>query len=161
MHVLWSNFSLNWMTLFVPMVSPWCSKSRHLFQEILSVLPSHFPQGFDVILSLTLCRYSRDITSPRRNVRTRLYFTSESHIHSVLNLLIHGQLLSVSWLGAMSMLLLIEAFPSWRDIDVMHRLPACSVLWTFLSSLKKPLIIVIGSFSTTRFWSREIIHSSI
>ncbi|XP_065175495.1 inositol hexakisphosphate and diphosphoinositol-pentakisphosphate kinase 2-like isoform X1 [Sycon ciliatum] len=38
--------------------------------------------------------YSWDITSPRRNVRTRLYFTSESHIHSVLNLLSHSELFS-------------------------------------------------------------------
>lgn len=30
------------------------------------------------------------IKSPRRHIRTRLYFTSESHIHSLVNALRHG-----------------------------------------------------------------------
>lgn len=32
------------------------------------------------------------VTSPDRHVRTRLYFTSESHIHSLLSLINHGGL---------------------------------------------------------------------
>jgi len=32
------------------------------------------------------------VTSPDRHVRTRLYFTSESHIHSLLSLITHGGL---------------------------------------------------------------------
>ena len=38
------------------------------------------------------------MSSPGRHVRTRLYFTSESHIHSLLTVLSHGGLVHVSWL---------------------------------------------------------------
>lgn len=31
--------------------------------------------------------YATDINSPLRHVRTRIYFTSESHVHSLLNVL--------------------------------------------------------------------------
>lgn len=34
--------------------------------------------------------YSTDVLSPDRHVRTRLYFTSESHIHSLLTILRFG-----------------------------------------------------------------------
>ncbi|XP_076452977.1 inositol hexakisphosphate and diphosphoinositol-pentakisphosphate kinase 2-like isoform X5 [Babylonia areolata] len=37
-------------------------------------------------------RYSKGVASPERFVRTRLYFTSESHIHSMLNMLRYGNL---------------------------------------------------------------------
>ena len=38
---------------------------------------------------------SRDIATPHRHVRTRLYFTSESHVHSVLAALRYGDLFKV------------------------------------------------------------------
>uniref|UniRef100_H3BZ98 Inositol hexakisphosphate and diphosphoinositol-pentakisphosphate kinase n=1 Tax=Tetraodon nigroviridis TaxID=99883 RepID=H3BZ98_TETNG len=37
--------------------------------------------------------YSRGVMSPGRHVRTRLYFTSESHVHSLLNVFRYGGLL--------------------------------------------------------------------
>ena len=37
-------------------------------------------------------RYATGVSSPGRHVRTRLYFTSESHIHSLLTVLSHGGL---------------------------------------------------------------------
>ncbi|XP_076801745.1 inositol hexakisphosphate and diphosphoinositol-pentakisphosphate kinase 2-like isoform X2 [Clavelina lepadiformis] len=50
-------------------------------------------------------RYSRGVLSPGRHVRTRLYFTSESHIHSLLTVLQYGGLCDVNndeqWKGAM------------------------------------------------------------
>ncbi|XP_069748500.1 inositol hexakisphosphate and diphosphoinositol-pentakisphosphate kinase 2 isoform X2 [Narcine bancroftii] len=36
--------------------------------------------------------YSRGVMSPERHVRTRLYFTSESHVHSLLSILRYGSL---------------------------------------------------------------------
>lgn len=41
-------------------------------------------------------RYSHGVSSPGRHVRTRLYFTSESHIHSLITVLRHGELVDVS-----------------------------------------------------------------
>ena len=41
-------------------------------------------------------RYATGVSSPGRHVRTRLYFTSESHIHSLLTVLSHGGLVHVS-----------------------------------------------------------------
>lgn len=43
-----------------------------------------------------LRRYSRGVMSPGRHVRTRLYFTSESHVHSLLSIFRYGGLLDVS-----------------------------------------------------------------
>ena len=36
--------------------------------------------------------YATDINSPLRHVRTRIYFTSESHVHSLINVLRFCQL---------------------------------------------------------------------
>ncbi|CAG0918637.1 unnamed protein product [Notodromas monacha] len=40
--------------------------------------------------------YSRGVSSPSRHVRTRLYFTSESHIHSLVSILRYGCLVDES-----------------------------------------------------------------
>ena len=40
-------------------------------------------------------RKSKGVVSPNRHVRTRLYFTSESHVHSLLNILQFGGLVKV------------------------------------------------------------------
>ena len=43
-------------------------------------------------LCVCVCSYSKGVASPERFVRTRLYFTSESHLHSILTCLQHGGL---------------------------------------------------------------------
>ena len=49
-----------------------------------------------LLLSLpSLFRSSEGVISPDRHVRTRLYFTSESHVHSVVNILKYGGLFEV------------------------------------------------------------------
>lgn len=42
-------------------------------------------------------RYSHGVSSPGRHVRTRLYFTSESHLHSLLTVLRYGGLVKVAY----------------------------------------------------------------
>lgn len=49
-----------------------------------------------IILYASNFRYSRGVLSPERHVRTRLYFTSESHVHSLLSILRYGALCDVS-----------------------------------------------------------------
>lgn len=48
-----------------------------------------------VISCALVSRYSRGVMSPGRHVRTRLYFTSESHVHSLLSVFRYGGLLDV------------------------------------------------------------------
>jgi inositol-hexakisphosphate/diphosphoinositol-pentakisphosphate 1-kinase len=58
-------------------------------------------------------RYSDGVSSPGRHVRTRLYFTSESHVHSLLTVLRYGGLLSFNdqqWRRAMEY---ISNVPGW------------------------------------------------
>lgn len=53
---------------------------------------------YNIVCDCYNVRKSRGVISPNRSVRTRLYFTSESHIHSLVNYLKYGDLLTVSWL---------------------------------------------------------------
>ena len=47
-------------------------------------------------VSLIISRSSEGVISPERHVRTRLYFTSESHVHTMVNILKYGGLFEVS-----------------------------------------------------------------
>ncbi|XP_060116329.1 inositol hexakisphosphate and diphosphoinositol-pentakisphosphate kinase 1 [Heteronotia binoei] len=67
--------------------------------------------------------YSRGVLSPGRHVRTRLYFTSESHVHSLLSLFRYGGLLDelrdAQWKRAMDYLSAISELNYMTQIVVM------------------------------------------
>lgn len=68
-------------------------------------------------------RYSHGVLSPGRHVRTRLYFTSESHIHSLLTVLQHGGLCDVKtdpqWARAMEYLDAVSELNYMSQIVIM------------------------------------------
>ncbi|XP_062404207.1 inositol hexakisphosphate and diphosphoinositol-pentakisphosphate kinase 1 isoform X2 [Sardina pilchardus] len=67
--------------------------------------------------------YSRGVMSPGRHVRTRLYFTSESHVHSLLNIFRYGGLLSEEkdeqWRQAMDYLSAVSELNYMTQIVIM------------------------------------------
>ncbi|NWI54353.1 VIP2 kinase, partial [Calyptomena viridis] len=56
------------------------------------VIPQLFLTHCSLIILFFVLSYSRGVMSPERHVRTRLYFTSESHVHSLLSTLRYGAL---------------------------------------------------------------------
>uniref|UniRef100_A0A182KED1 Inositol hexakisphosphate and diphosphoinositol-pentakisphosphate kinase n=1 Tax=Anopheles christyi TaxID=43041 RepID=A0A182KED1_9DIPT len=68
-------------------------------------------------------RYSYGVSSPGRHVRTRLYFTSESHVHSLLTVLRHGGLLNVltdeQWRRAMDYVSMVSELNYMSQIVIM------------------------------------------
>uniref|UniRef100_A0A182JDE5 Inositol hexakisphosphate and diphosphoinositol-pentakisphosphate kinase n=1 Tax=Anopheles atroparvus TaxID=41427 RepID=A0A182JDE5_ANOAO len=68
-------------------------------------------------------RYSHGVSSPGRHVRTRLYFTSESHVHSLLTVLRHGGLLNVltdeQWRRAMEYVSMVSELNYMSQIVIM------------------------------------------
>ncbi|XP_019796330.2 inositol hexakisphosphate and diphosphoinositol-pentakisphosphate kinase 2 isoform X6 [Tursiops truncatus] len=67
--------------------------------------------------------YSRGVLSPERHVRTRLYFTSESHVHSLLSILRYGALCDESkdeqWKRAMDYLNVVSELNYMTQIVIM------------------------------------------
>ncbi|XP_032367932.1 inositol hexakisphosphate and diphosphoinositol-pentakisphosphate kinase 2 isoform X7 [Etheostoma spectabile] len=67
--------------------------------------------------------YSRGVMSPGRHVRTRLYFTSESHVHSLLSIFRYGGLLNEEkdqqWKRAMDYLSAVSELNYMTQIVIM------------------------------------------
>ncbi|KAJ7994794.1 hypothetical protein DPEC_G00253160 [Dallia pectoralis] len=67
--------------------------------------------------------YSRGVMSPGRHVRTRLYFTSESHVHSLLSIFRYGGLLDEGkdqqWKRAMDYLSAVSELNYMTQIVIM------------------------------------------
>ncbi|XP_057214516.1 inositol hexakisphosphate and diphosphoinositol-pentakisphosphate kinase 2 isoform X1 [Triplophysa rosa] len=67
--------------------------------------------------------YSRGVLSPGRHVRTRLYFTSESHVHSLLSIFRYGGLLNEEkdqqWKRAMDYLAAVSELNYMTQIVIM------------------------------------------
>ena len=79
-------------------------------------------------------RYSSGVCSPGRHVRTRLYFTSESHIHSLLTILSEGGLVDSNdeqWQRAMDYVSLVSELNYMTQVrqniiiyfDLIHKFP--------------------------------------
>eukprot|EP00096_Caligus_rogercresseyi_P004244 TRINITY_DN1843_c0_g1_i3.p1 TRINITY_DN1843_c0_g1~~TRINITY_DN1843_c0_g1_i3.p1 ORF type:complete len:639 (+),score=149.02 TRINITY_DN1843_c0_g1_i3:189-2105(+) len=67
-------------------------------------------------------RYSSGVSSPGRHVRTRLYFTSESHIHSLLTVLSEGGLVDSQdeqWQRAMEYVSLVSELNYMTQVVIM------------------------------------------
>ncbi|GMT30312.1 hypothetical protein PFISCL1PPCAC_21609, partial [Pristionchus fissidentatus] len=67
-------------------------------------------------------RASQGIATPLRHVRTRLYFTSESHIHTLMNLIRYGGICSVDdkkWNRAMNFLSGVTEFNYMTQVVLM------------------------------------------
>ncbi|XP_018654993.1 hypothetical protein Smp_182270 [Schistosoma mansoni] len=67
--------------------------------------------------------YSKGVASPERFVRSRLYFTSESHIHSLLTCLRYGELANIvtdeQWRRAMDYVSSISEINYLAQIVIM------------------------------------------
>ncbi|KJH51106.1 histidine acid phosphatase [Dictyocaulus viviparus] len=95
-------------------------------QEFESVYPSNssMPRFFinKAIFFRFYSRASQGIATPLRHVRTRLYFTSESHIHTLMNLIRYGGLCSVDdkkWQRAMNFLSGVTEFNYMTQVVLM------------------------------------------
>jgi inositol hexakisphosphate/diphosphoinositol-pentakisphosphate kinase len=68
-------------------------------------------------------RYSHGVSSPGRHVRTRLYFTSESHVHSLITVLRHGGLMDIKrdeqWRRAMEYVSMVSELNYMSQVVVM------------------------------------------
>ncbi|XP_025833442.1 inositol hexakisphosphate and diphosphoinositol-pentakisphosphate kinase 2 isoform X4 [Agrilus planipennis] len=68
-------------------------------------------------------RYSHGVSSPGRHVRTRLYFTSESHVHSLITCLRYGGLLDVKkdeqWRRAMEYISMVSELNYMSQVVIM------------------------------------------
>ncbi|CAB3364586.1 Hypothetical predicted protein [Cloeon dipterum] len=68
-------------------------------------------------------RYSHGVSSPGRHVRTRLYFTSESHVHSLLTVLRYGGLLDETkdeqWRRAMQYVSMVSELNYMAQVVIM------------------------------------------
>lgn len=72
---------------------------------------------------ITALSYSKGVASPERFVRTRLYFTSESHLHSLLTCLRYGELADITtdeqWRRAMDYVSSISEINYLAQIVIM------------------------------------------
>lgn len=60
---------------------------HQLSTQPLSTPHTEVEDGDDQVLHRLCPAYAQDVNSPLRHVRTRIYYTSESHMHSLLNVL--------------------------------------------------------------------------
>uniref|UniRef100_A0A673VE69 Inositol hexakisphosphate and diphosphoinositol-pentakisphosphate kinase n=1 Tax=Suricata suricatta TaxID=37032 RepID=A0A673VE69_SURSU len=90
---------------------------------LLDLQRTHEDESVNKLHPLSHLRYSRGVLSPGRHVRTRLYFTSESHVHSLLSVFRYGGLLDetqdAQWQRALAYLSAISELNYMTQIVIM------------------------------------------
>uniref|UniRef100_A0A8C6F7B8 Inositol hexakisphosphate and diphosphoinositol-pentakisphosphate kinase n=1 Tax=Monodon monoceros TaxID=40151 RepID=A0A8C6F7B8_MONMO len=90
---------------------------------LLDLQRTHEDESVNKLHPLCCLRYSRGVLSPGRHVRTRLYFTSESHVHSLLSVFRYGGLLDetkdAQWQRALAYLSAISELNYMTQIVIM------------------------------------------
>ncbi|KAL0894125.1 hypothetical protein ABMA27_014164 [Loxostege sticticalis] len=94
-----------------------------LLKKIRADLQRNIEESGEETVNRLNPRYSHGVSSPGRHVRTRLYFTSESHVHSLLTVLRCGGLLDVlkdeQWRRAMEYVSMVSELNYMSQIVVM------------------------------------------
>ncbi|XP_075155203.1 inositol hexakisphosphate and diphosphoinositol-pentakisphosphate kinase isoform X12 [Haematobia irritans] len=94
-----------------------------LLKKIKSDLQRNIEETEDESVNRLNPQYSHGVASPGRHVRTRLYFTSESHVHSLLTVLRYGGLLNVltdeQWRRAMDYISMVSELNYMSQIVIM------------------------------------------
>ncbi|XP_059614976.1 inositol hexakisphosphate and diphosphoinositol-pentakisphosphate kinase isoform X9 [Phlebotomus argentipes] len=94
-----------------------------LLKKIKSDLQRNIEEAGDESVNRLNPRYSHGVSSPGRHVRTRLYFTSESHVHSLLTVLRYGGLLNTlsdeQWRRAMEYVSMVSELNYMSQIVIM------------------------------------------
>ncbi|XP_043072120.1 inositol hexakisphosphate and diphosphoinositol-pentakisphosphate kinase isoform X2 [Drosophila grimshawi] len=94
-----------------------------LLRKIKGDLQRNIDEIEDEFMNRLNPHYSHGVASPQRHVRTRLYFTSESHVHSLLTVLRYGGLLNVvtdeQWRRAMDYISMVTELNYMSQIVIM------------------------------------------
>lgn len=94
-----------------------------LLKKIRADLQRNIEEAGEETVNRLNPRYSHGVSSPGRHVRTRLYFTSESHVHSLLTVLRYGGLLDImndeQWRRAMEYVSMVSELNYMSQIVVM------------------------------------------
>ncbi|XP_062537562.1 inositol hexakisphosphate and diphosphoinositol-pentakisphosphate kinase 2 isoform X21 [Armigeres subalbatus] len=94
-----------------------------LLKKIRADLQRNIEEAGDESVNRLNPRYSHGVSSPGRHVRTRLYFTSESHVHSLLTVLRNGGLLNIltdeQWRRAMEYVSMVSELNYMSQIVIM------------------------------------------
>lgn len=75
-----------------------------------------------------LAPFTQNVNSIKRHVRTRIYFTSESHIHSLMNILRHTDLEARSLLSDEALERFDEALEFDYLTQIVFRLYECNLV---------------------------------
>ncbi|KAM8721098.1 hypothetical protein ACLKA7_007038 [Drosophila subpalustris] len=94
-----------------------------LLRKIKGDLQRNIDEIEDEFMNRLNPHYSHGVASPQRHVRTRLYFTSESHVHSLLTVLRYGGMLNVvtdeQWRRAMDYISMVSELNYMSQIVIM------------------------------------------